>query len=441
MFLFYDLIYIILAIVYLPYFLLRLSRDRNYGEGFFMRLGVLPEQGIAGFSAKKIIWLHAVSVGEVIGAQGLIRDLLKGYPDYRLVVSTVTRTGNQIARKMAGGDYSVIYFPFDLNWIVRKIIDRINPVLFLAFETEIWPNFINYLFKKGIPLALVNGRISVGSFKGYNRVRFILRNILGKFDLFCMQSALDAQRIIALGASKEKVKITGNTKFDIQAADCEPQTIGLNLNPDEQLFVAGSTHLGEEEIILDVFRTVKQKFPNLRLLIAPRHPERTPQIEKLVSKYGFGTIRISQLSTQDHLPAVRHGAQSTMHNETVFILDTIGQLKAIYSLATVVFVGGSLIPHGGQNPIEPAILAKPILFGPHLSNFKEVTDVLLDRQAAILVASGRELKENLLRLLADSSERAEIGIRARQSVEISRGATRRCVNLIKEIFDKKGIIS
>ena len=160
----------------------------------------------------------------------------------------------------------------------------------------------------------------------------------------------------------------------------------------------------------------------------------------MVSKYGFDTIRISQLSRQN-LPVARDGVQSVAHNEPVFILDTIGQLKAIYRLATVVFVGGSFIPHGGQNPIEPAILAKPILFGPHLSNFKEVTDVLLDRQAAILVNSGCELKENLLRLLADSSERTEIGIRARQSVEISRGATRRCVNLIKEIFDKKGIIS
>lgn len=440
MFILYDLIYLILAVLYLPYFFLRLSRDRKYAEGFLIRLGILPRQMLKELADKKIIWLHAVSVGEVIGGQGLIRDLLKDYPDYRLVVSTVTRTGNQIARKMAGGDYSVIYFPFDLSWIVRKIIDRINPVLFLAFETEIWPNFINYLFKKRIPLALVNGRISVASFKGYNRVRFILRNILGKFDLFCMQSALDAQRIIALGASKKKVKIAGNMKFDIPAADCEPQTISLNLNPDQQLFVAGSTHPGEEEIILDVFRTVKQKFSNLRLLIAPRHPERTSQIEKLVSKYGFDTIRISQLSRQN-LPAVSRGVQSTTHNETVFILDTIGQLKAIYSLATVVFVGGSLIPHGGQNPIEPAILAKPILFGPHLSNFKEVTDVLLDRRAAILVNSGCELKENLLRLLADSSERTEIGIRARQSVEISRGATRRCVNLIKEIFDNKGIIS
>ena len=440
MFLLYNLVYSILAVLYLPYFFFRLSRDRRYAEGFLIRLGILPSQMLKDLADKKIIWLHAVSVGEVIGAQGLIKDLLKGYPDYRLVVSTVTRTGNQVARRMAGGNYSVIYFPFDLSWIVRKVIDRINPVLFLAFETEIWPNFISYLFKKGIPLALVNGRISAGSFKGYSKVRFILRHILGKFDLFCMQSALDAERIIALGASKEKVKITGNMKFDIRPADCEAQTIGLNLNPDEQLFVAGSTHPGEEEIILDVFRTVKQKFPDLRLLIAPRHPERASRIEKLVSKCGFDAIRISQLSRQN-LPATRGGVQPVAHNETVFILDTIGQLKAIYRLATVVFVGGSFIPHGGQNPIEPAILAKPILFGPYRSNFKEVTDVLLDRQAAILVNSGCELKENLLRLLADSSERTEIGIRARQSVEISRGATKRCVNLIKEIFDKKEIIS
>ena len=234
--------------------------------------------------------------------------------------------------------------------------------------------------------------------------------------------------IIALGASRKKVKIAGNMKFDIQTASCKPQAIGLNLSPDEQLFVAGSTHHGEEEIILDVFRTAKEKFPNLKLIVAPRHPQRTFQIERLVSRYGFNSVRLSQLSTDDR------------RQTSVFILDTIGQLKSIHSLATVVFVGGSLIPRGGHNPIEPAILAKPILFGPHLSNFKEVTDMLLDRRAAILVNSGRELKENLLRLLTDSSERLEMGNRARESIEVTRGATRRCVNLIKEIFDKKGII-
>ncbi|MEA3328139.1 MAG: 3-deoxy-D-manno-octulosonic acid transferase [Candidatus Omnitrophota bacterium] len=425
----YDLIYLVLAIFYLPYFFYRLLRDRRYAGGFLMRFGRLPKKKQELLSGRKVIWLHAVSVGEIISAQALIRALRNEFPGYSLVVSTVTSTGNQVARKMASPQDVVIYLPFDLSWIVKAVVDKINPVLFLILETEIWPNLINCLFKKEVPVALVNGRISASSFKGYQKARFLLRGILSKISLFCMQTKLGAERIISLGAPAERVKVSGNMKFDqpglgqFSIEKIEQLRALLDLQNGSELFVAGSTHNGEEKALLDVYRNLNRRFPGLKLLIAPRHPERTSQIERLVSKYGFKPIRISQLLT--------HNAQRTTHNSPVFILDTIGQLRMLYALATVVFVGGSLLRRGGQNLIEPAVLGKPVISGPHFFNFQDVGDMLISKNGAIVVKDKPELEKAVVELLDEPSKRLLLGQRAKEVVEANLGATDRCIELIK----------
>jgi 3-deoxy-D-manno-octulosonic-acid transferase len=420
MFIIYNLVYLILAIIYLPYFLFRTVKNRKYAEGFFMRFGSLPAEKI-----DSPIWLHAVSVGEIRGAESLIIALQNEFPAHSLVVSTVTQTGNQMAREILARD-KVIYLPFDFSWIVRKVVNKIRPIFFLTFETEIWPNLINYLFKKNVPIALVNGRISLSSFKGYKKVRWLLKIILSRINLFCMQTALDRERIISLGAPPERVKVIGNMKFDqprlgqFSSSDPEELKSLLKLESGNELFVAGSTHNGEEQIVLEVYRNLNRRFPNLRLLIAPRHPERTPQIERLVARYGFEPARISQLPGYP------------VYHSPVFILDTIGQLRLIYNLATVVFVGGSLLPRGGHNPIEPAILAKPIIFGPHFFNFQDVSDMLIASKGAVLVKDSLELEETVVKLLSEPSERLALGQRAKEVVNRNLGATNRCIKLIKE---------
>ncbi|MEA3561018.1 MAG: 3-deoxy-D-manno-octulosonic acid transferase [Candidatus Omnitrophota bacterium] len=423
----YNLVYLILAVIYLPYFLFRIAKDKKYGEGFFMRFGSLPKKRLGG----KTIWLHAVSVGEVRGAETLIIGLEKEFPDHLLVISTITRTGNQIAKKITSTKKNtvVIYFPFDFSWIVKRVVDRIAPDVFLMFETEIWPNLITYLSKKGIPVVLVNGRISLSSFKGYKRIKLILKSVLSGIGLFCMQTTLDAERIISLGASPEKVKVIGNMKFD--QSKLEPFSTGnieqlkslLKTENGSELFVAGSTHHGEERAILDIYRNLNSRFPNLKLFIAPRHPERAPQIEKLVVKYGFSPVRISKLFT--------HDARRTTQYVSVFILDTIGQLRALYALATVVFVGGSLLRRGGQNLIEPAVLGRPVIFGPHFFNFQDIGDMLISKNGAIVVRDKIELEKAVVELLNDPSKRLLLGQRAKEVVEANLGVTDRCVELIK----------
>ncbi len=399
-----------------------------------MRLGILSAKIAEALKDKDIIWIQAVSVGEVMAIRGLITALHTNFPAYKLLISTTTPTGNRVAHSIVSEGDSVIYFPLDLSVIARRVVKKLKPRLFITVETEIWPNLINSLCKRNIPVILLNGRLSPRSFRGYRMVRIFLKKVLSKISLFCMQAERDALRMNSLGAPQKNLVITGNMKFDIFAKDASFQTPGLetflDLDAQDQLFVAGSTHRGEEEIILQVYKEIRDEFPHLKLLLAPRHIERTGEIEKLIAKYRLASIRASQIKMC--------GLGMKPTQRSILLLDTIGELNSIYARATIVFVGGSLVKRGGHNILEPAIWGKVILFGPCIFNFRDIIKPFLDNNAAFKVKDKEQLKQVLRTLLNNPDEREEIGMRARRIVEENKGATERNIRLIREVLTRGG---
>ncbi len=420
MFIIYDLIFLVIAVIYLPVYLFR----KKFHRGFLSRLGFLPKD----LELNKPIWVHAVSVGEVMAVRRLVDELRNLYPDKKLVISTVTVTGNKIARDIAEEGDLVTYLPLDLSFIVRTVIDRVGPSLFVIAETEIWPNLISYLYRKNIPIVTVNGRVSNASFRGYASIKILLKPILGKISLFCVQTERDAKRLMHLGVAEDKIRITGNMKFDIKdysdkIQDTTDYRLKLGLVSKHKLFVAGSTHAGEEEIILEVYKELQRDFPDLKLLIAPRHPPRCKDIARLISRFGFRSVFVSNLPFEC----------STCIASPVFILDTVGELISFYGIADIVFVGGSLIKKGGHNILEPASLAKPILFGPHMFNFRDIADLFLSNRAAIMASNQDELRTNIAELLNNPSKAIELGKHAQQLILQNQGATKRNVEYIKKV--------
>jgi 3-deoxy-D-manno-octulosonic-acid transferase len=411
----YNIAFIIFAIFYIPVFIFKKKKR----QGMRMRLGLYPAKLIKELSKKKNIWVHAVSIGEVMAVSPLISMLRKEYPDYRLVITTVTESGNKVAKKLAQEGEIVLFLPFDITSAVKRVISYIRPHLMIIAETELWPNLIRSCAKNNISMVIVNGRISDKSFKRYSIIRFMLKPLFKKIKLFLMQSEFDRDRIAYLGADSSKIKVTGSMKFDsaltIILSDDDKAKLrsALNLKASERLFIAGSTNPGEEEIILSAYKTLKREFDNLKLLIAPRHIERTPEIERLISESDFTPVRFSQRTTDN-------GKRTTKH---IFILDTIGQLKSLYSIADVVFVGGSLIKKGGQNILEPAIFAKPIIFGPHMFNFRDIAELFLKDGAAIMVEDADSIKRSVGAILKDDSLRNSLCQKSREIVEKNRGAT------------------
>ena len=462
MFILYDLIFIIFALSYLPVYLLR----RKFHSGFLMRLGIFPEKLRKEFSGKRPIWLHAVSVGETLASRSLLECLHREYPQIQILISTVTPTGNRIARSLAGEKDAVIYLPLDISFIVNYVLSFIKPSLFIIAETEIWPNLIRSLRKRNVPIIVVNARISDSSYKGYRLIKFSLRHILRKINLFCVQTETDYLRLLSLGVEKEKIKLTGNMKFDtstpslnfarddperaervegplsvngstsltIDNADyTDKYRLTLELKQNERLLVAGSTHPGEEEIILAVYRDLFTEFPELRLLIAPRHPERAKDIEMLILKSGFNPVLVSRLSSLPPNQLNLHTYTPT-HLRTIFILDTIGQLISFYAIADIVFVGGSLIKKGGHNILEPAVFAKPIIFGPWTFNFRDITSLFLKRKASLLVRNQGELRAGIKNLLLNPAMAQEMGRRAKELIQQNQGATKRNLEYIKNYY-------
>jgi len=419
MWILYDFIFLIITLVHLPVYLLR----RKIHPGFQMRLGILP----SGLKLNKPIWIHAVSVGEAMAVKNLVRELRITYPDKRFFISTVTPTGNKIAKGIAKETDFVAYFPLDLSFVVRRVVDKINPSLFIIMETEIWPNLISCLYRKKIPIVLVNGRLSDRSFKGYRCIKFLLKPLLNKINLFCVQTKTDAQRLMRLGGLENKIKITGNMKFDLKdCADLKKDYIDcklkLGLKSDEKLFVASSTHPGEEGIILGVYKELLREFPDLRLLIAPRHPERATEIVNLIKKFDFESKRISVLLDK------RTNEQT--NKRTIFILDTIGQLLSFYAIADIVFVGGSLIKKGGHNILEPASLGKPVIFGPYMFNFRDIAGLFLENKACVLAHNREELFLNIKDLLRNPGKSTELSQRAKAIILQNQGATTRNLECI-----------
>ncbi|MDP8266128.1 MAG: 3-deoxy-D-manno-octulosonic acid transferase [Candidatus Aceula meridiana] len=417
MFILYDLVFLLFSIFY---FLILVVKGKLH-KGFLMRFGALDAKAL-GLNNKKKIWIHAVSVGEVLVVKNLIKKIHQCFLGYQIIISTVTKTGYNLAKSIAKDEDVVIFAPLDFSFVVRKYIRILQPQIFINTETEIWPNLLTALHKRGIPIVQVNGRISDKAFEGYQRLKVFIKPVLGYVWQFCMQTDRDANRIRTLGASSNKVHVVGNIKFDDIPEINDSQLKGLRVDDNEEILVAGSTHSGEEEIVLNLFKKIKKKFPSLRLIIAPRHPERTDEVCALVEAKKLEAVKFSQ--THDLV----------FNQDTVVVVDTIGHLRALYSLAKIVFVGKSLTRRGGHNIIEPAYFEKPIIVGPYMDNFLDVTQLFLDNNAIIQVKDEKEFVKVVQELLKDEARCEELGLKAREVIENQQGAVDKTINIISNIL-------
>lgn len=422
----YDISFIIFSVLYFPYFLIS-GKWRNFS---LQRLGIYPKDIFSRLKDTKTIWIHAVSVGEVMASAPLYEEIRKNYPSEKILISTVTSTGNRIALGKFKDGSIVVYLPLDLSFVIRRLVKIINPKVILIAETEVWPNLIDSLKRYGAKIVLFNGRISRNSFKRYRLITPILRRVLDKFDLFLMQSKADAEKIISLGAPHDRVKITGNLKYDAayskgEEAKSDPLELkkGFNLGEEDQLLMAGSTHNGEEEIVLRCYKDLINDHRRLRLLIAPRHIERADEIIRLVKSQGLNPFLVSQLSDLN---------RPIMQNE-ILILDVMGMLFDVYSIGEIIFVGGTLVKKGGQNPLEAAYHSKAIIFGPYVYNFKDITEGLLTDKAAILVRNEIELRNAVKMLLDNPDERKAMGERAKANIHSNVGAAKRNLEFIEAL--------
>jgi 3-deoxy-D-manno-octulosonic-acid transferase len=421
MFIIYDLFFLIFAIVYLPIYLFK----GKFHQGFLNRLGFLP----AVHDLNQPIWIHAVSVGEVLVVRSLFEQLKNIYPNKKFVVSTVTPTGNSIARKFVGQGDLLIYLPLDFSFIISGVIRKIDPALVIIAETELWPNFISSLNKNKIPLVIVNGRISDNSFSGYQKIKFLIRPILNKISLFCVQSQTDALRLKVLGVDSDKVKISGNMKFDIRpparsAQDYAIYRQKLLLGADDMLLVCGSTHPGEEDALISIYKKLLKDFPKLKILFAPRHPQRSQEIGRLILASGFRPLFVSCGIKEC----------TSCCSRPVFVLDQIGHLFDFYNAADIVFVGGSLVKKGGHNILEPASLKKPVVFGPQMFNFRDIANLFVENKAALKALDAFDLEVKIRLLLQDKDLARQMGKRAFDLLEQSSGATARNLELIKNFI-------
>jgi 3-deoxy-D-manno-octulosonic-acid transferase len=424
----YSVLLVMFFAIVSPYFVYQAVRYRKYVRNLRERLGYLPLS--FNFDADESIWIHAVSVGEVLTARALLPQLRDRYPRLRIVLSTTTITGQQVARSNVHGVDEVFYFPLDLPPIVRRTMRLVRPRLFIMMETEIWPNLLRACRQAGVRTVLVNGRISSRSFPRYKLARPFFRRVLADVDKFCMQSEESARRIIEIGADRSRVIVTGSLKFD--SLDIPGMTGGdrgrnrvlryFRIVSGRPVLIAASTLKGEEEPVLEAFQRIRATWGNALLIIAPRKPERFDDVERIVRRAGWRVARRTELPV-DAEPRV-----------DVVVLDTIGELAQLYQVATVVFVGGSLVDAGGHNILEPAVFGKAIVFGPNMQNFGEIAQAFIENRGAIQVETSAELESVLVELLSDPVRRAGLGAAARALVEANRGARVRSLAAIAQVF-------
>jgi 3-deoxy-D-manno-octulosonic-acid transferase len=432
MYLTYSLLTLLVFIVVSPYFVYQAIRYKKYVGSLRERLGYLPIS--FNVDGEESLWIHAVSVGEALTARALAADLKARYPRLRLFLSTTTIAGQQVARRSLQHVDAVFYFPFDWAFIVRRTLSLVKPRVFIMMETEIWPNLLRVCRKRGVRTVVINGRISSRSYPRYRLIRPFFRRVLADVDRFCMQSEESARRLIDLGADPSRVTVTGSLKFDslelpAPASHGKPRERVLRffrVSPHRTVIVAGSTFRGEEAAVLRAFSRVKSTMPGALAVLAPRQPERFGEVERLARDAGFVTARRSELPIDAEPRA------------DVVVLDSIGELAQLYQLATAVFVGGSLVDQGGHNILEPAIFGKPVVFGPHMQNFREIADAFVRNGAAIQVQSERELDEAMLALVRDPVHRARLGAAARALVEANRGAKDKTLAVIAELLPPAG---
>jgi len=418
-----DFLYLFAGIAYSPVIIYRAVRYKRYRSGWAQRFGKISRRS----PAKRCIWIHAVSVGEVNAAKTVVTALVERFSDFEIVISTTTDTGFSRATSLFGGDYQVFYFPFDFSWVMRRAFNNLKPAVCLLMELEVWPNFVDVARQLNVPVFIVNGRISEKSFSRYKRIMPFTRKIFRKVSIVLAQTAEYAQRFKEIGARQECVIVTGSLKYDtaqitdkVEGAD----VLGRQLNiADEKLWVAGATGPGEEKIILDVFKELVrlEQFKDLRLVIVPRKPERFDEVAQLISEAGFDFLSYSKIK----------GTDITSPKKLPVILgDTMGDLRKFYCLSSIIFVGRSLVPMGGSDMMEAAALGKCTIFGPHAFNFKQAVEALLEDEGAIMVQDQGQLLEVMRKCLDEPDYAERIARNGQEVIRKNQGATQKTIEQI-----------
>jgi 3-deoxy-D-manno-octulosonic-acid transferase len=429
---FYNLALLTALVVGAPWWLWRMATAQKYRDGLRERLGWVRPEVVGLARGRAVLWVHAVSVGEVLAVSRLVQTLDVALPGYLIVVSTTTRTGQALARDRFGAE-RVFYCPLDLPWAVRAWLEALRPRLFVLAETEFWPNLLSGCDRRGIPVAVVNARVSDRSWPRYRRLSRLWQPFLGRLSRVLAQSETDAERLMAIGCQPERVSVAGNLKFDVRAPkEAEATRLLKAVVGGLRLVVAGSTLEGEEAALLEAWPRLLEADPQLAMVLAPRHPERFRAVAELLQGSGAAWVRRSDWPEAESRPGLE-GILKPLKPGQIVLLDTIGELASVYSLASVAFVGGSLIPAGGHNPLEPAQFGLPIVMGPHYANFRVITEDLLAHQA-VRTAAREELAGALIGLLKDSAEARAMGERAREVFASEAGATGRCVEAIKKLL-------
>lgn len=423
----YNILAILLVVLATPAFIMRLIREKGFGQRLAQSFGFLPIEDMRPVAEKKCIWLHAASVGEIVAASPIIKEIRRTFPDKPVLVSVVTATGYAMAKRIITDADSIIFFPLDLPLISYGVVKRIRPSVFLMVETELWPNFLKAMAHFSIPVMMVNGRISDKSVERYRYLGSVLKGMLDTVDKFCMQSTIDAEYVIRLGADPERVVVTGNTKFDqnytnVTSSEQSVLFEQMGFKENFPVLVAGSTHKGEEEIVLTALKKIQEGFPNIKLVIAPRDIMRVDELISLASSFGFVALRRTEL------------LRTHRDDHDIVLLDTIGELCKIYSVGTIVYVGGSLVAHGGHNILEPAAHGKPILVGPHMFNFKDTYALFSKREACMTVTDEATLTEKITYILDHEEIRLQMSRETLAIIEENGGAARNSMIYLRELL-------
>ncbi|GBD97177.1 3-deoxy-D-manno-octulosonic acid transferase [bacterium BMS3Abin06] len=411
----YNLISITGLVFYLPLLLLKKGPEKR-------RTFIKERLGIGDYH-KTDIWVHAVSVGETLASLPFLKKLKKDFPGKKITLTTTTYTGQKIAREKFPEADRIMYMPLDTVVCVKRVVNLLKPAIFITVETELWPTLFQSLKETGSRIIILNGRISNESFRGYRKIKFIMKDILSNVDFFYMQEKIYADRIIHLGADRHKVGVMGNFKFDINLEESVP--LGWMNTIRGKILLAASTHKGEEEIVLDAYDSVRNKFRDIKLILAPRHPERFSEVEEILKNRRFKYVRRTEIQNPE--PGTRN---PDFTDFDIILLDTIGELSRVFSKAAIAFIGGSLVPAGGHNILEPAYWSRPVICGPYMDNFP-IAGEFLKMSAALEVKDSRDIAETVSALLEDNKKAAKMGQNARAIVDKNRGAVKKAIELIR----------
>lgn len=428
----YNLLFPVVFLFMLPKFLARMLKRGGYGQHFEQRIGHFGHNTKARLREHRRVWVHAVSVGEIYVALRFIKAWRAAHPDTFFALSTTTSTGHAIAGKELDPRDVLFYFPVDLPVVIKKVLRIIDPVRLILVEGEFWPNLIRLADKQGIPVSLINGRMSERSYKGYRKLKPLITDVLRRINPICVQGDIDAGRMIGIGAPSGNVHVMGTVKFDVAERNPEGEKAAqeilreIGVPPDAVVLLGGSTWPGEEAVLCDLYKKLKAENQNLFLIIVPRHVERGDEIVQCLEERQLSFLRRSQL-----------GDSPEGESPDVLFVDTTGELRSFYSVADVIFVGKSLLEHGGQNPIEPAMCGKAVVVGPNMENFPAVMPVFLKNEAIVQVGDIQSLETTLAHLLADEPARAALGVRAAQLVAENRGMIQKTVRLLEDKQERR----